>query len=1138
MTDIKKKGKRTFLKWLSDRILSSHGSKPKPISGELIESRPSEKIKVSKTIVIEGTDTTKPMSEPISQIELSEELQGVIPGDRFEILRDALRMEGIITLDQFKLVSLWSFLNQHDLYPINERISVFEYIQDQLTREPVFKDKEGVSGEQSLEALSQVCNTSTEEANAKRTVNKESIKPKDRSVTPYCKLYSLDLDIYRTYPLTNTGLSGRLRNLLMRNGISNLGELLEQSDSIVLAMDGFGNSSLKELQMYFRNLSKTGSVRLSSSVERQRIKDFLREEGSDERPVAPKEPSITPYFELYSLEPNDYSMYPATDAGFSVRVINRILGQGICNIGELLKQSDFTMLGISGFGAGCLKELHTFFKKLASEGSIRPNSLDAKTIQLEELKKEAYELVDVELLEEAAKGEPAVLAVNAMLKEFVAEYECKKACETALESIPSKRLSLPAKDFLQAYTDNNEKRVFLTEKCSKGATLKHFIVTNASLIVAKNAIMASFLRWCEYNVIDEVEMFFDERLAKESIRQVICGRARGDTLSQVGDKLGVTRERVRQIEVKFFKSAKYWFQHNRIIFKLFLDFAGEEFLSPTQIADYIGCYGLETVALLKKYSGEGYYYDERADRFSLGQPLDYNGMQEYINTLPDFIMADGLDILIKDGNQKYGYPEDQLWTILNGSFHKTGKLFHRSRLILSYVYGETLKKYYPNGIHLDDEEIKHFLKLAQDEFEIDLSDKTANSVSTIITRIGILCGRGKYKLKTDDPYLSKGLVRRIRAYIKNSSTPIVLINAIYLEFEAELRKEGINNRYHLQGILKELFGDVWTIKRDYVATDSEVTSVYEAIGNYIAKATSPVTKEEVMRHFPGLTDIVLNIAVSGSDIINLFGSYINASRLSLSDNDVHYLQNKLDEALSENEICYIRDLYNDILLERPGLLSGNYVTAGFALFSILEYLFRDDYNFSRPFISKEGAEIKSILSVLKEMVGDSDLVELSDILSFAAEHNYPLPSIIGFANSCNGTHLMINAQELATFDYIGVDESIARQVEQLIKDEITEVVPISHLSCVNKLPPIKVKWNAWLIYSILNKWSTDLIVGTVKSLFKATYPLVAPEGASLNIEFDKNISHNGELITADNLDNIEDLIAEFITDELGDIDEF
>ena len=42
---------------------------------------------------------------------------------------------------------------------------------------------------------------------------------------------------------------------------------------------------------------------------------------------------------------------------------------------------------------------------------------------------------------------------------------------------------------------------------------------------------------------------------------------------------------------------------------------------------------------------------------------------------------------------------------------------------------------------------------------------------------------------------------------------------------------------------------------------------------FIKKFDYPITREDVYKEFPGLTDIVLNIAAADPDVLNLFGKY-------------------------------------------------------------------------------------------------------------------------------------------------------------------------------------------------------------------------------------------------------------------------
>lgn len=1060
---------------------------------DILQDRTLTDAQISSTEIEEKADTEA--DGPVSLNVLTDELQQLFRGKNFEPLIDALKEDGITTVEQLRMTPIWVFLNRHNLYPIAERLSVLDYIQNYLN-----SDVE-VDGEEVI-------------LESKEIQDIHMLKTENES-------------------------EGELVEFPAEEDVMDIPDEEVTDDS--KSDDGINQEST----VVFPHESITYGDPL--------------DEGNDA-------PAL--YYELYSVDPDNYRTYLIDDCDFSVRVSKRLKGMKLENVGDLLEQSDSIMLSISGFGANSIKELHSFFEKLVSSQVPVPSPTITNVKLTNELVpyreklrsgdftftdnhkfsvksqkaikqiRDAHELIDQDLINSIANGEPAALAIIEMLAEFVTEHDRQDVCTAIIQAIPKERTQVLAESVIRAYTSNEEIRSFFRSRNYSLGTLEQFIYANADLIAGGNTRITKFLNWCEFDIKAEIDEFFDKQLENERTRKIFCGRVRGDTLAQLGDELGVTRERVRQIEAKVGKKAQEWFLRNRVAYKIFLDIGVESTISEDQIEKFIGQYGKETVSLLKECSGKGFFFDDRLGLFSIGKPLDYDGMQDYIDSLPDIFVAEELDSLIDKGSNKCDCSKDLLRLVFDGSYRRTGDTYHRSRLTLASVYGETMKKYYPNGIHIDDEEIAHFRELVQNEYGIDLSDKNVHSVSSIISRISILCGRGKYCLKSEGTYLSEKLIKQIRDYVERSTTPIMLFSTVFSEFEDELRSEGINNRYHLQGILKEIFGDTWYFKRDYISTDPQVTSFYDAVVSFIAKAKTPVSKEEVLQQFPGITDIVINLAVSGSDTINLFGSYINTSRLTLSEDDIQYFHKKIEEALASNEICYTRDLFNVIRYERPGLLSRNFITAGFGLYSVLEYLFGDNYNFSRPFIARDGAEIKSILSVLKEMVEEADVIEISTITSFASEHNYPIPSVVDFADSCNKTHLMINAQELASFEYIGVNEEIAKRIEQLILPEISEATPISNLTCIGKFPPIKVDWNAWLVYSVLKKWSRKLDVGLSKALFRIAYPVVAPAGMTLDIQFDESISHNGELISADNLDSIEDLIADYITDELGDIDEF
>lgn len=97
-------------------------------------------------------------------------------------------------------------------------------------------------------------------------------------------------------------------------------------------------------------------------------------------------------------------------------------------------------------------------------------------------------------------------------------------------------------------------------------------------------------------------------------------------------------------------------------------------------------------------------------------------------------------------------------------------------------------------------------------------------------------------------------------------------------------------------------------------------------------------------------------------------------------------------------------------------------------------------------------------------------------------------------------------------------------------------MPIHQLQCIHSLPSIHVEWNAWLIYSVLNKWSTMLEVGASASQFRHACPVVAPLGKLDASMVDKaDGDHDGKLVMADDLSKIDDLIGDFVLDDLEDL---
>ena len=64
------------------------------------------------------------------------------------------------------------------------------------------------------------------------------------------------------------------------------------------------------------------------------------------------------FCELYHINAEEYQNVDIDDILFSVRVNNRLHREGIETVGALLNCTYERLAGLSGFGAGCFKEIY------------------------------------------------------------------------------------------------------------------------------------------------------------------------------------------------------------------------------------------------------------------------------------------------------------------------------------------------------------------------------------------------------------------------------------------------------------------------------------------------------------------------------------------------------------------------------------------------------------------------------------------------------------------------------------------------------------------------------------------------------------------------------------------------------------
>ena len=98
-------------------------------------------------------------------------------------------------------------------------------------------------------------------------------------------------------------------------------------------------------------------------------------------------------------------------------------------------------------------------------------------------------------------------------------------------------------------------------------------------------------------------------------------------------------------------------------------------------------------------------------------------------------------------------------------------------------------------------------------------------------------------------------------------------------------------------------------------------------------------------------------------------------------------------------------------------------------------------------------------------------------------------------------------------------------------------MPIRELTCWASFPIINVPWTEWLVYSVLNKWGTQVSVAPSSNQFRFSIPLVAPKGQMDVSNFtdaykDFKQPDDISIIAPDDLDQIDDILAKMIGNNL------
>lgn len=830
-----------------------------------------------------------------------------------------------------------------------------------------------------------------------------------------------------------------------------------------------------------------------------------------------------------------FGFYKIADSNFSVRTRNALLNAGIQDLPALGEQTPSSIANVRNLGTKSVREVTDFFKTSCkindglmldldwlkvNRDYIFKGDFDAcfasseKQVEMLSEIKKAYDLLGDQLVKQINLNKTYGITLSNSLFEIPKAVRIKDSISSAIAQLPEYRISNHASNYIAWFN-----LVFPFQKIELDrkymsiclSQLEEFNDPNYSSEVLK--MLEQLRRPLIERFVAQVEITVSQK-----VKDIYYLRSSGLTLEEVGTKRKVTRERIRQLEQKAQRVANKWFDRNKIFELLFAECNGSALLERKMLNGFSA--SEERDRDLFWYALRQYTKKEHASRYKedyiILEDFDFNRLDEYVDSLPDIFEE---KVLVDNPQFDKNEKEYIKARIVRFYDYKNG-LYGKKHLTIGAKFDYILRNYYPSGIKIyDSKEIDGFVEKVWKHFDYNYTSQHA--VESGIAKVAVLCDRGKYVAAGSR--LPKQIVNSIIKWIDQQDNSTILIQSIFIQFKKELSELGVSNKYQLQGKLKAENLNGATVWREYVLKRDSNESIYDSVRKYVSGFNYPVSKAQIKKTFPGITDIVIAYALEGTGVINYFGEYVNADKLDLSKNDLDYLETALATALSNNQMVHIADLYESVRADNEVLLKKLGIFRSFGLFSLLQYFFPERAEYNRPFIAPVGQKVVPSSEQIKQYVEEHELLLVDELLWKAGTLHYAIQDIRKLLESFFATHILLNKKTLASISLLGIDEYAYLQTEKDIVQGNKLFSLDLFLSETNKT--YLEDADEWFMYSVTKKWGNKLQASVSGQFYSETIPHVTIKDSGEEVYWDGRTD-------LDNPDMLEKLYEEMMALEM------
>lgn len=570
----------------------------------------------------------------------------------------------------------------------------------------------------------------------------------------------------------------------------------------------------------------------------------------------------------------------------------------------------------------------------------------------------------------------------------------------------------------------------------------------------------------------------------EKSKEILLLRNMGQTLDEVGSRMKLTRERVRQIESKPKMLIVRWMNGNLNDIKNSL--CDEIVLNDKKAAKVFTSEGLEIL----KYSlntvdleDNSWVYlkpidlvicDEKRELVNLLNGLLEEMKEKEENNLNDFVEIlhdSGYAFFTKDLAAKY---------LKENGFNTFDDEVHFGKMTIAKAVVLTAQELPDKKIKITSKkELEDFAKLINSNYNLKV--KADRALSTRVQDILVMVDKATYSpAKYVD--ISKELLDKITDYIQNMKDDRISYSALFDIFKDDLIKNStVNNHYALHGALKYNEENQNYLCLRYYVCKQEIENIKSK--SYFEKLPAllmekgALTSAQIVKAIPEWNNMYIKYAMLYYPEVVRWKEdlYINLNNLKITEEEKTKFIAIVRELLN-NKYKYTSSyiLFEKVSEKIPAIIKNNNIDDEKQIYYIAQYYLSSEFKFRKPHI------------IDNEKIGDTfttdDLVRLIAGRTKIVDKKELTEDLISYYGNKNSSLSLSLQRVLADYVRIGKNLYIAKNKLKLTEEEKStliscldnnaiqgEVIIPESIHDYSAFPDLGFKWNSWAICGVVNE---------------------------------------------------------------------